>query len=751
MKIKVLLFVLFYTIFSLWKVFWWWVYNIYNEKYTYAKGIKDNRFWHDPTNDHCKSWEMVLKSLQSKQGVITWSLAEWSYRCWKIDKIKPTITISWIKPEKTWVNTSNYNPISSLNIKISDAWAGIRYINLIIWKKRLEFSYKGNSIKNGLEITYNAICSKTDCYKKLLPEWKNLIRVYACDAALSYNDGKVANRSYSNCSKPIETEIWVDNSSSTLSYSWDKYFWSTINGPIENFSWSDNKWKNKTLKIISIKTADKYSAWLRKEEFICSWNPNYSAWIAPYGVDEKTWKFTAYCDKNNKCSPSISDCKWSCIDGYVKSKDGKRCVIEKIQNSCYTYFQNQWYNLKNVDGEKIYFSLKWYGSSVIDSKTWKFTAVYDSEKWKYLPDTSLCQIVPWNVEYTLHAKDANGNNTILKDTTNGVLSLWNIISVIPSIQEKSCNALWPLIDFQWAWWNNNQQWWWDKQVPVYWISLSGYNLWVDDNNNQFVDEKDEWRWYFIDANTQEYTTDIEKACGKAVCVAHSYGSPSNGCKCTNNYYAIDSEKNDNRYDFCVSVPTDSCMKDANWNGSYDSVVKLKSNQVVHYISTSYSKDKVPACGKVCSKWYIAKDTNGDGRKDSCAKKSVYWEKSKKIKWIKTVTITIPASRKVKVCAYADDAIVLSALIYTNSGMYAKQKNGSRSKTNSSKLDVERVYPERVGKNVYKIWWRDGNSSWKTVCYNRFSSTNSPITKVKVIWWDDWSPSNAYIKIEYYTY
>ena len=596
---KTLSFIVFSLIFF-WFSFAWWLYNLHSVWYTYWCNGNDN-WW-----DSCWYWEINLKNHR-------WGASSaGSYICWKIDTTAPSISISWIKPEKQWVNIENYNPIKDIKIEVTDAGAWVRYIQLVIWTKTLTWDFWYGNKKSSFIISYSNICSKTwlwsDCYKKLFLEWKNDIKVTAYDAVYSYRNGAQAP---SNSNKWFKsTQIWVDNSRPTYTLNWDKAYnsvWLVNNN-------QDSKWKNKTL-IISNNVADKYGewAWIQITTETCIWKPSNSIWTMPDGVDPNTWKFKSY-----NGNPSTSDCKWTCNIWYIR--DGNNCIKKTKSLNCKSYLENKWYNLSNVDGEKLYFVLEGW---IVNKKTGVYTWVYDVETHKYLPLLENCKLKWWVTQVSYDAKDANGKPTKVYIDANLLITNTNPLNVIPDRWQKSCGVLWNLVDFNN--WNGNNWWNWDIKANYIYKLLPNYGGWYydgkDHNQNSLVNDKNEFElWYkIVDANNVEHEDkDITKVCWEKTCVANSKELDSSNCKCIAWYYPIDATTDKVwKYSKCIKLWNNQCLKDTNSDWYLDTIQTLWSNQIVNLKNIVYSTDKVPECGQVCSNWY-AKDTNGDGRNDSCA-------------------------------------------------------------------------------------------------------------------------------------
>jgi len=290
-----------------------------------------------------------------------------------------------------------------------------------------------------------------------LQEWKNIVKVEAWDNAQDPYDW-VGLYWYWNYSVK-STYVLVDNSRSSYWIQGDKSYKvlqvDSKMSPSDVFD--DNTWKNKTLNLV-YKVPDKLweNWWLKPEVKYCSWKPANSIRYLPAWVDPNTWKFTTYCDSSWKCNPDVWDCKWKCKPGYVE--DNWKCVLEKKQFSCKEYFENKGYNLSNVDGNKLYFGLKWYWTEWIDKKTGIFVAVYDTTTHSYKPTLNDCLLIPDQVTYTM-TENIWGKETKVTWTTDGlIIVVGNIVKVISSIVEESCWNLSQLTDFVWAgdtwvaWW-----------------------------------------------------------------------------------------------------------------------------------------------------------------------------------------------------------------------------------------------------------------------------------------------------------
>jgi len=592
------------------------VYNIYRENYTY-----DCR-WKDNTSDWCKYGEMVLEIHQwsaSKSG---------SYRCWKIDKVKPGISnfASTIKPTYQWVNILEYNPLKDFKVTVRDWQSWLKKIIITIGNKTAKWYF--SSPKSSKTITYNDLCQKilwttNDCRKKLLQEWKNIIKVEAWDAVKSPYDGSECEscRNYNVKS----TYVYVDNSRASYDIFWDKAYNAIVDSKINPSKYFlDNKWKNRTLNLI-FKVKDKLgeNGWLKPIIKVCSWKPENSIWYLPIGVDPNSGKFTTYCDSAWNCNPDVSDCKWKCKEWYIY--DDWKCVLEKKQLSCKKYFENKrWYNLSKVDGIHLYYWLKWYWTDAINKKTGTFTAVYDPETNSYKPTLNDCLLIPWDVNYTITEVDSAWNEVKVTQKAAWIIELaGSLVKVVSSIMEKTCAKLSQLTDFGGAG-DVVKAWWGDKVVPVYWIDdSSDGNSNVnkeDDNKNHLVDDEWEGSWRYLNPKTNTYTKDITEACGKVECVPNASWLDSSNCQCNKGYYPIE-KNNKNRYNECIKLSTNQCMVDSDGDGFYDTVKYLASNQIVKMIYTPYNKaKKIPECWKICWSLEVAKDTDGDWWPDTCKTK-----------------------------------------------------------------------------------------------------------------------------------
>ena len=609
--IRVGLIILFFIIWSSKFVFGRGVYNIYWQSYTY------DCWWKDDTSDWCKSWEIVLGMYQ------WWAPKSGSYRCWKKDYKAPFISDfkNTIKPHDQWVNILDYNPLKDFKVTISDWQAWVKKIVITVGNKVATwYFYTPVSVKT---ITYNDLCKKligttNKCRQKILKEGKNIIKVEAWDAAKDPYDGRWY-KGYRNHSTKY-TYVYVDNSRSSYGIYGDIWYeLKSISSKIDPSQiFANEKWRNKTLKInFKVKDLLWENWWLTPKTLVCSWKPLNSIWYLPEWVNPESWVFTTYCNGSN-CTPNTSDCKWKCKDWYIKDKNWK-CVLEKKEFSCKTYFQKKWYNVSKVDGVTLYYWLKWYWTNAINKKTGKFVAVYDINTNSYKPSLQDCLLIPWTVSYTI-TTNKGGKEKKITSTANGVIKIvGSLIKVISSIIEESCGKLSQLTDFIWA--GDTVNWWgWDKVVPLYWISKTWYEIKKDDDNDHFVDDEDEWDWFYLDPNTNTYTKDITKACWKIQCVPNSSWLDSSNCQCNKWYYPIEIN-NKNRYNKCVKLSTNQCVLDSDGDGFYDTVKTLATNQIVKMVYEKYNvSKKVPVCGKVCGKLEIAKDTNWDWWPDTCKTK-----------------------------------------------------------------------------------------------------------------------------------